>query len=326
VTDRRFQPELDGFPVAVIRLDDQLLPIDANLAWRGLFGSAPITGEKDWLDVFAAHERQRLLTHLRRVRDTLQAGEVELEGAGSDQWLELRIASAHDPERPADLVMVALDISEQKRREALLSFDVVHDPLTGVHNRVALFENAELALARLRRQPSILALLYVDLDHFKQVNDRHGHQVGDNVLIRASQRMRLAIRPADMLARIGGDEFGALCESFNTVDEARGVADRLVAAFAEPIPIDAKRTALLTASVGVAIAERPDASVKELVDRADRAMYRAKRRGHGGIHVDGSPSAGDPPRVTGQGARGRILEALWREEWDRSPEGTPGRS
>lgn len=168
-----------------------------------------------------------------------------------------------------------------------LSHRSLHDPLTGLANR-ALFEQLlDQAAARSHRSHHLAAVLFLDLDRFKSVNDRHGHQVGDELLAAVAARVHAALRPGDTLARFGGDEFVALCEDLSEAQAAETIADRIVDVMAEPFLI-AGRTLSVTASVGIAVFGRGDDTPEGLLRNADDAMYAAKGNG-GGQHSLGPP-------------------------------------
>ena len=155
--------------------------------------------------------------------------------------------------------------------------DLAHqDPLTSLSNARYLNQRLEQACARVDRHGGQLALLYLDFDGFKKINDEFGHLVGDQVLLEVSQRLRKFIRREDIVARLGGDEFAVLVELVNDAQEAAQLAERIHHLIAEPIEIDGRRHAM-SASVGRVIYPH-DVSKKEMIiEQADRAMYRAKR-------------------------------------------------
>ncbi|HVM31337.1 MAG TPA: sensor domain-containing diguanylate cyclase [Candidatus Limnocylindrales bacterium] len=167
------------------------------------------------------------------------------------------------------------DVTERKQHELQLEHRATIDALTGLANRTVLLEMLEQALGGASSDRPV-ALLFVDLDDFKLVNDRHGHAVGDAVLAEVGRRLRQATREADTIARFGGDEFAVLLEVPTSDAAAQAVAERVVAEFSRPFQI-AGQPSRLGASVGVAIARRP-LSPPELLNRADAAMYGAKRR------------------------------------------------
>lgn len=326
-------PETDGLPIAVMRTDRSLRLVQANSAWHALATTeVPRLGE-DWVELFEAEDQERVRDTIRTVLANQRSEKLEVRAGSGDQWLEVRIAP---DEWRSGVYVVALDITERRHREALLNFYAIHDPLTGMHNRVALLEHVRSALARLRRTPSILAVMYIDLDHFKEVNDRYGHETGDRVLVEAAQRLRTAIRPTDMVARIGGDEFVAVCESFESQAEAQAVAERLVSSIEEPIRATPTDEVRLSAAVGLVFADRHTESPASLIDRADGAMYQAKKTGGKAVHAKvlpqelagGSASAANAAlsKAVDQlaGVEGELLEE-WARSASTGKEPDPGR-
>ncbi len=162
------------------------------------------------------------------------------------------------------------------RARGRLAHLALHDELTGLPNRALLSDRLEQAFDRSHGRGRHVALLFVDLDHFKLVNDSLGHAAGDSLLRQAAERLGAAVRDVDTVARIGGDEFVVLCESISQ-EEAERLAERVVAAFHAPFRLEGGE-AVVTASVGVAVAE-PRVTPAELLRDADTAMYRAKSAG-----------------------------------------------
>jgi len=270
----------DDIPVAVLTVDADLCVRRANAAWRDLaLETASSADGPDWLRVFEADDRPRIGSRLREAMRTGGRASVQARTAVTGRWFELRADAKRQGSERDGLVVVVLDIRGHKAREAALAFDALHDPLTGLHNRVALLERTEQALARLHRSPSVLAVAFIDLDRFKEVNDRYGHGVGDRVLMAIGRQLAGAVRPADTLARMGGDEFVVLCEGLDAKKEVVGMARRLVAALSCPISVSPTITVGLGATVGIAFANGHRDVPADLIDRADLAMYRAKERG-----------------------------------------------
>lgn len=170
-----------------------------------------------------------------------------------------------------------LDIHDRKAAENALRQMALHDPLTGLPNRLLLAEHIDKALAVRERRPGNVALLYIDVDGFKEVNDVAGHAAGDELLAAMAERMVSLLRPTDTVARVGGDEFVVLCPDLTEPGEAQAIAQRLVAAFEVPFPVG-KTMLQMSVSVGVAVAEE-QATAETLLGDADAAMYRAKRQG-----------------------------------------------
>jgi diguanylate cyclase (GGDEF)-like protein len=157
----------------------------------------------------------------------------------------------------------------------------LHDPLTGLPNRVLLLERIKHALLATRRSHKHVALLFIDLDGFKRVNDIFGHKVGDDLLIGMGVRISNMLRPGDTLARLSGDEFVIICADLDEEDQVEGIAARLGSAIGSPFNLDGTRVTL-SASIGIAFAE-PGHDPERLLERADSAMYQVKRKG-GGHH------------------------------------------
>ena len=172
---------------------------------------------------------------------------------------------------PAWALRLALQLRNYRRQ---LEDAARTDPLTGVANRAGLFDALEHG-----RLDGPVALLYVDLDGFKPVNDDHGHAAGDEVLITTAARLRHAVRPSDLVARVGGDEFVVVCPS-TTAEDVAPLADRLLHAVAQPVAVDGRSVAV-TASIGVAATDVDRLAADRLLHAADVAMYSAKRAGKG---------------------------------------------
>jgi diguanylate cyclase (GGDEF)-like protein/PAS domain S-box-containing protein len=201
------------------------------------------------------------------------------------------------------LLIVVNDISELQRTQAALHDSVIqlrhlahHDPLTGLPNRALFHDRLSQALAAATRSQNQLALVYLDLDEFKPVNDRLGHRAGDLVLQEAARRMRAGVRESDSVARIGGDEFVLLLPLIGSVDDAMTVALKVQALIAEPMLVNG-HTVHVFSSAGIAVFPDHAADADELMSRADTAMYLAKRAGHNQVLVYGPHVEGDIERI-----------------------------
>jgi diguanylate cyclase (GGDEF)-like protein/PAS domain S-box-containing protein len=164
-----------------------------------------------------------------------------------------------------------------------LERQALHDPLTKLPNRLLLMDRARQAVARLRRSNGPIALLFIDLDRFKAINDNLGHAVGDHLLISVAERLAEMLRDSDTVARLGGDEFVILAEDLDSDAEALAVAERVLHALEEPFQVGSAEVSML-ASVGVSISHDPEAEPEDLLREADVAMYRAK--GAGGHNLE----------------------------------------
>ncbi|MDR2838238.1 MAG: EAL domain-containing protein [Azonexus sp.] len=172
------------------------------------------------------------------------------------------------------------EIAERREAESKLNYLAYHDPLTGLANRRSFVESLDVYLRGMGDGGRQLAVLFIDLDQFKQVNDAFGHSVGDELLITVAARLSEVLRAADMLSRIGGDEFICLIGHVRSEDEAILVAGQIVDAFNQPFRFDGYDFSL-TASVGICLAPRDGSGVVELMRNADTAMYQAKALGRG---------------------------------------------
>jgi diguanylate cyclase (GGDEF)-like protein len=167
---------------------------------------------------------------------------------------------------------------ERAAQEERIRHQAYHDPLTGLPNRASFTEHLDEAMRRAKRAGWPLALLFLDLDLFKRVNDSLGHDAGDRLLRVAAERIQRAVREADMLFRMGGDEFTVLLEDLRGPEEAAQVAGRVLEGIAEPLSV-AHHEIAVTASIGIALYPRDDTVGERLVKSADTAMYRAKELG-----------------------------------------------
>ncbi len=197
-------------------------------------------------------------------------------------WRDVEIAGT-DQRRDAAIggfVLNTRDVSERKILEKQLRHQAFHDPLTRLANRARFTDRLEHALQRAPRDKHAIAVLFMDLDNFKSVNDGLGHSAGDAVLVEIANRLQGCLRPGDTAARFGGDEFAVLLEGISAAEDATTVADRIFEAFRAPFEYDGKAL-LLRASAGIAIGDSANQDADELLRNADVAMYVAKGRGKG---------------------------------------------
>jgi diguanylate cyclase (GGDEF)-like protein/PAS domain S-box-containing protein len=221
-------------------------------------------------------------------RARLLAGEsirAELPARGADgeqQWLAISASPLTDEtDQYSGTVTLFTDITERRTLEQEIAFRAMHDELTGLVNRAMLADRLEHGLAvRRRTGQRDLAVLFCDLDHFKDINDSAGHDVGDALLTMVAERICDAVRPSDTVARFGGDEFVLVCEGLESVDAALTVATRIRDCFAAPFYVDGHEVTI-SACVGVAMVD-DDSTPQRLLGDADAAMYQAKRGGGAG--------------------------------------------
>lgn len=183
-------------------------------------------------------------------------------------------------------VCVMSDITEQKRTFDTIRFQALHDNLTKLPNRIHFEARAEKALIRARNNKGCFAILFIDLDDFKPINDTYGHLLGDKLLVALSDKLSAALRPSDMVARIGGDEFLVLTDNLPFEEEATLLAERLMRIICTPVNIDGTQLSV-SASIGISVYPNQGADINTLIHVADQAMYSAKNSGKNQIFVAG---------------------------------------
>jgi diguanylate cyclase (GGDEF)-like protein/PAS domain S-box-containing protein len=197
---------------------------------------------------------------------------------GSWRWLEATAKNLLDDPAVGGVVVNYRDVTERRTLEEQLRYQAFHDALTGLPNRALFLDRLGHALVRARRDLPSLAVLFLDLDDFKAVNDSLGHGAGDALLLQVGDRIGRTLREADTAARMGGDEFAILLEDASQDDGPLGVADRLLVALREPFPLQG-HDVRISASIGIASYAGPDQGAEELLRHADVAMYAAKNQG-----------------------------------------------
>lgn len=231
------------------------------------------------------------------MRETLMRGEAwdgELLNKGKDGrlfWEHARISPMLGEDgKITHFIAIKDDITLNKEQEQSIWEQAHHDALTGLPNRSLLDQKLAAALQQAQAEGQRLAVLYVDLDGFKQVNDSLGHAVGDLVLVEAAQRLRSAVRTSDTVARLGGDEFVLLLEKAGTEEDVVRVADKVVRLLGEPWVLNGSPWQGISASVGIAIYPQHGAESAVLLQCADAAMYKAKQAGRNGWVLGGQDS------------------------------------
>lgn len=227
-----------------------------------------------------------------------QLAKVLAGGLGSTSTFEFRMAHTDGQWRIFSVVITNLfdepdvcaivlnsrDVTDRHALEEELNHQAFHDTLTGLANRSLFFDRLSHALDRGSREDSPVAVLFLDLDDFKAVNDSFGHPAGDQLLVEVANRMRLATRPGDTVARFGGDEFAVLVESGLMPEAAKMVAERITQALTAPFRV-LTNDVTMRASIGITIAQRPHEEPDDLLRDADLAMYVAKRKGKGRVEM-----------------------------------------
>jgi diguanylate cyclase (GGDEF)-like protein/PAS domain S-box-containing protein len=256
----------------------------ANQRARELLGLG--TGH-DVGELSSIESRERLRTEIMPFvrRHGLWSGELTLRTTAGDEVPMLATVQAHRED--GDIVLlstIAHDITEMKKTQNRLEYEATHDALTGLPNRAMFNEVGDQALERAARHAASTAVLFLDLDGFKEVNDSLGHDAGDLVLVEIAKRLRVAVRGGDLVARIGGDEFCILCELVTGEAEMYELGNRIVGAVSTPLIVHGRDVQVGT-SIGIALDDGAPDTLGNLVRDADVALYHAKRAGKNRVAV-----------------------------------------
>jgi diguanylate cyclase (GGDEF)-like protein/PAS domain S-box-containing protein len=231
---------------------------------------------------------------------------------GSMIWTNVSLAAARGPDgRPAHVISVIQDITERKQAEERIGFLAQYDMVTGLPNRQLFSDRLTLAMARDKRLGSMTALLHLDLDRFKQINETLGHSAGDEALQMVTARLRDRLREVDTIARLGGDEFAVILESVAEKGQALRVAEKIMEAMADPLVLKGEEV-FVTASIGIAVYPADADSMEKLIESAELAMYQAKQEGRNTAQLY-TPDP-NPRRSAGLGMENRLRRALERDE------------
>lgn len=283
--DRRIAAEvIRCMSEGVAVLDPAFRFVSVNPAFTRItgYGAEELLGEDAaMLDgpLFPPEQRRRLRERL--AADGHWHGEIwQRRKDGSEFLCELEAHEVLNAQgKRAFFVTVLSDITDRKRVEHELRYLANYDTLTGLPNRTLLGERLAHAIARARRQGSRVAVLFLDLDRFKHVNDSLGHAVGDRLLRAAGERLRQITGERDTVARLGGDEFTLVLEDVRDLSEVERTAERVLDAFREPLTLDGGQDVVISPSIGIALYPEHGDVPADLLKCADAAMYQAKERG-----------------------------------------------
>ena len=284
-SDDRFAVAWQGTGDGVFDWDLRADRLWLSNGWLELVGLKQASGAPaDWLERIHASDREAVQTAMRA---HLAAGSGRFESEhrlrhedGNWRWVLARAKAVRDPDGKAiRLCGSMMDVTERRAAADRVVHDALHDPLTGLPNRAMFLDLIKRCFARTRRRESYaFAVLFLDLDHFKSVNDGLGHAAGDDLLIQTTRRLQTCLREGDTLARMGGDEFTVLVDDVKGVVDAEAVAERIRQATALPFHIGTHEV-FSTVSVGISISSPAYGRHEDLLLDADTAMYRAKAQG-----------------------------------------------
>ncbi len=282
----RLQMFMSQIPAIVWSTDEQLRVTSmvgselarADLSPRGLVGN-PLSDALRGIDA----DPDNMITHAEAIAGRPGSHFAEF----NKRKYEVHVEPLHDDRGEIVGTMgIAVDVSERKAAEERLAFLAHHDALTGVPNRLLLMDRLVQSIAHAKRRNRYTALLFVDIDHFKRVNDSFGHGTGDELLIEIAQRLSKAVRPGDTVARLGGDEFVVALDDVAEAIDVAIVAKKIVASFVDVFAINGQQLAM-TCSIGASLYPIDGETPDELIRCADFAMYNAKELGRNNIQFHG---------------------------------------
>lgn len=293
-TERRFRMDRDLLDAFLEHIPDNVFfknresrfmrVSQAMARYCGMADPAQATGKSD-CDIFSAEHAGRALADeleiLRTGEPKVGMEEKETWPDGRESWvLTTKVPLKDRRGQIIGTMGIARDITERKKAEAHISYLALHDALTGLPNRILLQDRLGQAIALACRNGKQVAVLMLDMDHFKDINDTLGHYVGDRLLEAVSVRLRACLRESDIVARLGGDEFVVALPDVAGSEEIESVARKVLAAVAEPMEIES-HALQVRASIGISQYPADGESAGVLLQNADAAMYKAKTRGRG---------------------------------------------
>jgi diguanylate cyclase (GGDEF)-like protein/PAS domain S-box-containing protein len=276
-SEGRFRSLATASPMGILQTDATGLFVYGNDRLEEILGctAAQLQGE-GWIDVFTADGQAGIRATLELSRDgEPETVDAAIAGQLGHQWVRFSAAVLTDGTPPGGFVASLEDVTAEVATKDRLTAEARNDALTGLPNRTCFLESLSDALQDLPNAGGQVAVLFIDLDRFKQVNDAHGHAAGDELLLATAGRIAASLRPGDTLSRLGGDEFAVLMTRIEDVSTVTAVVDRLQASVSQPFSISGLH-ATVGASVGLVLVDDPHGDPSVILQNADMAMYRAK--------------------------------------------------
>jgi diguanylate cyclase (GGDEF)-like protein/PAS domain S-box-containing protein len=276
-SESRFRSLAVASPMGILQTDDDGHYLYGNERLYQLLGrSADDLVDHGWLDCFTEGDQERLVQELFGAAEGPTDGiDVNIGDDDRPRWLRISTARMVKDGDLVGFVSTLEDVTTKIADADRLKAEAKQDPLTGLPNRTYFLELLGQALQDLAAHGGQFAVLFIDLDRFKQVNDNHGHAVGDELLVATAERIAHSLRPGDRVARLGGDEFAVLMTGIEDLSAAAQVVDRLQIAVARPFSLGGAE-AMIGASVGLVLVDDPVGDPASILQDADMAMYRAK--------------------------------------------------
>ena len=284
VSERRFRTVIEQSPLSINVFKPDGRSLVVNSTWKELWNLEEGQGPGD-RDIFE-DEQLRATGLVRYIEESIKEGTAVATPplfydpakngrAGCKKWIEASVYPVRYEEgRVSEITLLIEDITARKALEDELAHRALHDPLTGLPNRALFLDHLEHALDRVQRRDELVAVLLLDLDDFKVINDSLRHEVGDQLLAAVGQRLRGCLRPGDIIGRLGSDEFTVLLEGVSGVGDAEEVVERITRELTAPFTIEG-HLIFVTASIGIALSDDADGG-GDLLRAADIALHRAK--------------------------------------------------
>lgn len=285
-----FRSSFDGAPIGICLIDPGGTILQANASFGTIVGESP--GDLVGVDIERlTHPDDRQMSEVwmhRLFASDVPTRQLEVRlvhADGKAVWVSLSASCIQDASGGSKHGICQIeDVTERRAMNELIAHAAIHDPLTDLPNRTLFMDRLEGALERNDRTDGNVMVAFVDVDHFKVINDSMGHEWGDRVLCQVADRIKGAVRPGDTVARLGGDEFVVLCDAVPDEETAFELADRIAADLRTPLMVDSVET-FVTASIGLALARHRNTSPDRLLGDADTAMYRAKEAGRARVEL-----------------------------------------
>ena len=312
VSEERYRLLFERNLAAVYIATEDGVVVDCNDACAALFryGSREEFLREGCIEYMHQHDRH---TIVRRLREQGIVANVEVELRGRDDesiWALENVRRVVQDDGPALLEGILLDIGDRKRAEQEIAYKAYHDALTGLPNRELFLDRLEIALAHAQRTNTTLAVLFLDLDDMKAINDTFGHAVGDQVLQAIGARLRAAVRAGDTVARLGGDEFLILLATDDSTN-VESVTRKILGRVSDPLEIGTDEL-YLTTSIGVALYPADGTDAETLIRQADAAMYRVKESGGHSLQLSSGSARSGVGRLS---LEEQLREAIERDEF-----------
>ncbi len=275
----------DNVPAMISYIDRQMNCVFANKRYADFFGLAVAEAVgKPLREIVGAADYPNLEAHFAKA---LEGHPVSFQwnvqrGNGEQRWIEVKLVPrAADQEQVSGCYSMAIDVTEQKRAEERIQHVADHDSLTGLPNRLLFNDRLSQAISAAKRDACLCALLYLDLDKFKPVNDTLGHDSGDQLLKKVAERIREQVRESDTVARVGGDELTVILRDISSPQNAAAVAQKIIAALTAPFQLGNEPQEIeIGVSIGIAVYPSDAQDHATLIKKADAAMYSAKTKGN----------------------------------------------